>query len=205
MRRTTTRLLPGGALAIALTFGSAGPGVAEGLRQSGADRSPTPAHSTATSAERSSAGGGYVDGYGYQLSDDLNDEPTLQWGSRRSNWVGMWQAILWADGFLPYSGIDCTFGPKTHEATKQWQENFVLKGDGIVGPKTRAVAGGRLVQISIPARVRYYGSHNAGDGTGDRHLTFKRGVSSNDGGLYSMYNSPGLKLISWNYTSLKQC
>src|SRR5207248_8792777 len=53
--------------------------------------------------------------------------------------VGWWQTVLWADGFLGKcgsAGIDGIFGSTTKSATKNYQANYGLTADGIVGPQT---------------------------------------------------------------------
>lgn len=53
--------------------------------------------------------------------------------------VRAWQNVLVASGYpIKADGI---FGPKTSDATKDWQKRHALKVDGIVGPKTRAKIG----------------------------------------------------------------
>ncbi|MCX5363896.1 hypothetical protein OG864_35020 [Streptomyces sp. NBC_00124] len=41
--------------------------------------------------------------------------------SKKVSLTGLWQWILWADGYLPnVSSIDCVFGSGTQEATRKW-------------------------------------------------------------------------------------
>lgn len=88
---------------------------------------------------------GYIQGAG-AVTDDFDDEGTL---STTQNSVGgavwLWQDILYIEGFLNKSDVDCQFGPKTKAATISWQHAYgVSPFDGIVGPKTFARAGKNL-------------------------------------------------------------
>lgn len=79
---------------------------------------------------------GYVVGAG-DINDDWGDEGPLSLVvNNHSNVVGMWQGVLYADGYLANSARDCRFGPATESATKKWQKDHGLVGDGIVGPLT---------------------------------------------------------------------
>src|SRR6266542_3516938 len=54
----------------------------------------------------------------------------------QGNQVGMWQTILWDDGFLSKcgsAGVDGHFGSNTTNGTKSWQNVFGLTKDGVVG------------------------------------------------------------------------
>lgn len=88
-----------------------------------------------------SASGRFVDGTG-TVTDDWANEATLCNGCAVSqgNYVGMWQLILAADGYLPRAHVDCIFGPETETATRNWQGAARLSADGIVGPETRGFA-----------------------------------------------------------------
>ncbi|WP_129838320.1 peptidoglycan-binding protein [Streptomyces sp. RFCAC02] len=92
------------------------------------------------STAQASVAQGYVVGAGV-ITDDFGDEGPLSTSQNSyNNVVGMWQGILWADGYLESSDRDCMFGPVTHAATVAWQEDHGLDGDGIVGPKTFGTA-----------------------------------------------------------------
>ena len=54
--------------------------------------------------------------------------------------VTSWQTFLIGQGLLEAGGADGIFGPKTDQATKQYQAKHGLKADGIVGPNTTAAA-----------------------------------------------------------------
>jgi hypothetical protein len=98
-----------------------------------------------------------------RLGDDLTDEGTLRnhgiyW---QGNYAGFWQAILWADGLLGASQVDCEFGANTAAATRIWQSWFPgLATDGVVGPQTRGKAGEFLAAAVSGANhnVEYVGT-----------------------------------------------
>jgi peptidoglycan hydrolase-like protein with peptidoglycan-binding domain len=100
----------------------------------------------------------YVDGAGV-TTDDLDNEATLCAGCAWSNgnYAGMWQIILYADGYLNWSLIDCSFGAQTAASTKSWQWAKGLTSDGIVGPHSRATASS---QLRGNIYVSYWGSYD---------------------------------------------
>jgi hypothetical protein len=133
----------------------------------------TPEETSATS--QADTAQGVVAGTG-DVSDDFNDEGVVDFNTRNtSNAVGLWQAILWADGAIELNGttfdeldIDCDFGPNTTAATKNWQSTHgVTPVDGSAGPKTfgRAGANLRLGPATVPGGdqffVNYVGSHHS--------------------------------------------
>ncbi|WP_327371763.1 hypothetical protein [Streptomyces sp. NBC_01217] len=71
----------------------------------------------------SAVGEGYVDadpGLNNGYENDWNDEGPIGYGNT-TNVAGLWQWILWSDGYLRYtSDIDCVFGSGTQAATRQW-------------------------------------------------------------------------------------
>ncbi|SEG09297.1 Putative peptidoglycan binding domain-containing protein [Thermomonospora echinospora] len=79
-----------------------------------------------------------VDGAGV-ASNDLSDEATLcnGCGYWSGNYAGMFQYLLYADGKMAYSSIDCQFGGQTASAAANWQAANGLAADGIAGPDTR--------------------------------------------------------------------
>jgi putative peptidoglycan binding protein len=86
----------------------------------------------------------YITGSG-PLADDWRTLPQL--GSApagRTDLAGLWQAVLWADGYLPDSDVTCGYDAVTRAATRVWQSNHGLSADGIVGPATYGFAGQRL-------------------------------------------------------------
>jgi len=84
----------------------------------------------------------YVSGGG-DYSDDFGDEGILRLGGK-SNAVCMWQRILWSFDYLQESDIDGAFGPKTEQATKNLQNRYNLRADGVVGKDTFGAVDSRL-------------------------------------------------------------
>ncbi|MFK4099497.1 peptidoglycan-binding protein [Streptomyces sp. NPDC019531] len=110
----------------------------------------------ASSAQASVAQGG-VYGTGV-VTDDWGDEGPLSMSSNSHNSVvGLWQAILAADLYLPPEDIDCYFGEQTAAATRLWQKDHDLGKDGIVGPLTFGKADNSLYWVG--SEIRYSGSH----------------------------------------------
>jgi hypothetical protein len=59
------------------------------------------------------------------------------WCVNNGNLVRLWQAVLWADGkFSSTTDIDGAFGPRSHSATRAWQNSWGADDDGEVGPIT---------------------------------------------------------------------
>ncbi|MFI7578170.1 peptidoglycan-binding protein [Micromonospora sp. NPDC049497] len=111
---------------------------------------------------QASASQGYVIGSG-DVTDDFGDEGTLRRGGAYANSgaTGLWQWILYADGYLTSSDIDCEFGPTTEAATKKWQAARSLTADGIVGTATFGYADWKLYvtgQSGETLDVRYSGT-----------------------------------------------
>ena len=77
--------------------------------------------------------------------------------TRRSDLVGLWQSMLWADGYSARSGVTCAYDEATADATRTWQSNHHLSADGIVGPATWGAAAHRIVPAD-PWLV-YQGEH----------------------------------------------
>jgi hypothetical protein len=116
-----------------------------------------------TTPASASAASGYVSGQG-SINDDWGDEGVLSTGSyNHNNAVALWQAVLWADGKLPYSGIDCRFGTATANATKAWQRAHSGAGtaDGKVGHKTFGAADGRLSYQRTEGNYEVHKYHGA--------------------------------------------
>ncbi len=65
--------------------------------------------------------------------------PTVKKGSK-GDAVRMLQQILTDFGYSS-DAVDGDFGPKTEKAVKEFQTDFSLVVDGIVGPKTWAALG----------------------------------------------------------------
>jgi peptidoglycan hydrolase-like protein with peptidoglycan-binding domain/nucleoid-associated protein YgaU len=65
--------------------------------------------------------------------------------------VRAWQNILIRDNVAPPGTADGVFGPNTTSRTKQWQSSHGLGADGVVGPKTWAVALATLPSVVVGA------------------------------------------------------
>ncbi|MFD9903592.1 peptidoglycan-binding protein [Streptomyces sp. NPDC059063] len=143
-----------------------------------------------------SPSGGVVHGTG-DYRDDWNDEYVDASNHAHSNVAAMWQAILWADKKLPFSGIDCRFGPDTVRATKSWQTTYEVPGgaDGKVGTKTFARAAEFLSGSA--------GSGNSIKYTGEdgRYVSFKR----TDDGRWGMYVGSDLRTLWYNNATFNVC
>jgi hypothetical protein len=109
------------------------------------------------------------------------------------NMVGVWQAILWADGAPVYANqtsfsncdVDGIFGARTSDATDWWQymKIHLESGgghDGIVGPQTWARADKNLKKDA--GLVAYRGEHTT--------LYFSRSTSANAYYSWSWNDSP---------------
>ncbi|REE95248.1 peptidoglycan-binding domain-containing protein [Thermomonospora umbrina] len=118
-------------------------------------------------ASAQGTGNKIVDGSGGQ-NDDLTDEATLCNGCSywNGNWAGMWQHLMYAEGKLYYSEIDCQFGSRTASATVSWQRAEGLAADGIVGPDSRGRADNYLTMSLDGYTVTYVGAA--------RHAEFAR-------------------------------
>ncbi|WP_328673247.1 peptidoglycan-binding domain-containing protein [Streptomyces sp. NBC_00328] len=91
----------------------------------------------ATTAQAATAQG-FVNGWD-NFTDDWADEGILSTTQHaNSGATGLWQLVLWQDGYLSESDVDCKFGPKTQAATKKWQAHYLRasEADGVVGNKT---------------------------------------------------------------------
>lgn len=63
--------------------------------------------------------------------------------------VQNWRVVLAADGY-ELDGADDAFTKSVHNATVAWQKARRLNPDGIVGPKSRALAGSAAIQRALP-------------------------------------------------------
>jgi hypothetical protein len=118
---------------------------------------------------------GFISGYG-NPTDDWGDEGTMSSRSHRySIATGLWQAVLYADGYLDESDVDCDFGPRTTSATIDWQIVHSVGVDGSVGPQTLGRADDKLrisdQEADGTATITYHGNV--------RDITFIR-TSPND-------------------------
>ncbi|MFI1769458.1 peptidoglycan-binding protein [Streptomyces sp. NPDC020800] len=136
---------------------------------------------------------GYVSGSGDWTDDWWDEGPISASSYSYSNAAAMWQTILWADGYLSYSGIDCRFGSGTTSATKSWQSNHGLTADGIVGPNTLKKASTWLYQS---------GADYIYQGVSGRYITFDRDDYS---GAWYMYIGSDKKGLFYNTATFSVC
>lgn len=148
---------------------------------------------------------GYVSGSGI-WTDDMNDEGPISTSSHsHSNAAAMWQAILWADGYLTStSKIDCVFGSGTRSATLNWQSDFPrTTADGVVGPATLEEA--MLTHIRDDSTSSYltltYNGETADSIFTGRYVTFTR----NTDGIWGMYIGSDHHLLSYSYANFNNC
>ncbi|MCM0675076.1 peptidoglycan-binding protein [Micromonospora phytophila] len=127
---------------------------------------------------------GYIAGSS-TVTDDFGDEGTLRRGNSYAytTAVALWQSILYAEGYISESGIDCSFGSGTEAATKKFQTRYGLGADGVVGTNTWSRADNRLSLVPGDSTqdLVYY---TALDGT---QVPFLRDKS---GGIYWVRVSP---------------
>lgn len=106
-----------------------------------------------------------LDGNIYSPVGEWPDEHLLKKGGYYavSDITGVWQAILWADGYLGKcgsSGVDGRFGTGTKNATYSWQGGRGLTADGIVGSNTWGKADNYNVYISGTSSAEYEGVYH---------------------------------------------
>ncbi|MET0412828.1 MAG: peptidoglycan-binding protein [Polyangiaceae bacterium] len=80
-------------------------------------------------------------------------EPRLLSEGSKGDDVKAWQTQLVDDGYSTVK-VDGIFGPVTTSSTKIWQVERGIKGDGIVGPATRAAIGKSPV-MTVPGSPRF--------------------------------------------------
>ncbi|MFF0338349.1 peptidoglycan-binding protein [Kribbella sp. NPDC004875] len=139
-------------------------------------------------ANGSYTGRAYVAGAG-TMYDDWTDEGVVSVAVHRSsNATCLWQAILWANGYLPKSEIDGVFGDRTDAATRSFQRAEGLSADGSAGRKSWAAAGGvsHTVDASGWSNGLYSGTKHA--------VTVRR----NSAGNYQFSFGTGWKWASYN-------
>ncbi|CAN3979906.1 peptidoglycan-binding domain-containing protein [Kitasatospora purpeofusca] len=119
---------------------------------------------TGTTGAHASTSVGYVNtGWGDYRTDWADEGLISTTQHSRSGAAGLWQTVLWLDGYLAESDVDCQFGPKTQAATKAWQARYLgaSEADGVVGPKTFGRASQNLMStdngFSIQYRSKYLG------------------------------------------------
>ncbi|HEY9409571.1 MAG TPA: peptidoglycan-binding domain-containing protein [Jiangellaceae bacterium] len=160
------------------------------------------AHAWAGSEDNAGVyGTSFVDGAD-AVTDDFGDHRaelgnSLCYGcadSQNTDLVIMWQSILYAEGYISPWDIDGQFGPKTRDATKNWQRKYGLVADGIVGNATWSVADNKLDAQWETSEILYA----ARDATGRVRgwVAFYRGADSNDDGAYDL-RSASVNTGSW--------
>lgn len=115
--------------------------------------------------------------------------------------TGVWQAILYNDGFLSQTDIDCKFGPATAEATRKWQAKYLgaSQADGVVGPKTFGKASSWLSEYLSAGE--YTGMKYDGEINWIYQITFDRNKAT---GRYFFYKAPGERVEAY-YNSMGGC
>ncbi|HEU5469257.1 MAG TPA: peptidoglycan-binding domain-containing protein [Actinophytocola sp.] len=136
---------------------------------------------------------GYVLGVGAWEDDWTDEGPISSSTFSHNNVVAMWQQILWADGNLPWSGIDCIFGPQTSAATRSWKSARGLPNDGIAGNGAFTTASESLVPLGGNA-YRYTGSSG-------NSVNFRRGGD----GIWSMSISGDVHQLGYNFATFDKC
>ncbi len=126
------------------------------------------------------------------LADDWQDAPRLEAPhTHPSDLVGLWQAILWADGYLPRTRVTCAYDAATVAATRVWQSNHQLDADGIVGAATYRAVGRRLA--TAPPWTVYHG---------DRfHLPLRR----DSDGTYEVWDVGRFQPLHLDSVTLSRC
>ncbi|MEU5808833.1 peptidoglycan-binding protein [Streptomyces sp. NPDC047718] len=144
---------------------------------------------TGTSAQAATAQG-YVNGWDWE-DDDWADEGLVSTTQHsNSGAAGLWQFVLWADGYLTEADVDCKFGPKTEAATKKWQARFLgaSQADGVVGNKTFGAASQRLGRTAWSGNATMtYGSKTLGRSLTDGSYFFQTNYTN--GFVVANYNS----------------
>ncbi|MFE0107394.1 peptidoglycan-binding protein [Streptomyces sp. NPDC059009] len=145
-------------------------------------------------ASATAADGIAISGQGNPFDDWWNEGTLTTSAYNHSNVAAMWQTILWADGYLNWDDIDCSFGPKAKEQTIWWQRYHDLRGDGMVGPKTfKKATEDRLAELG-GNKYRWVGK------TG-RHITFYRAAN----GKWGMYLGNDLKTLWYGKATFNKC
>lgn len=173
-------------------------GLADGTEEAATESPDQLAEETSTTTQASVAEG-FVAGAGVIETDDFGDEGPVDSSSRRfSMATGLWQAILWADGAIESSDIDCDFGPNTTAATRNWQRTRGLEADGSAGPKTFGRADDKLERIPVDATfsfVVYDGSAH------DLFLIRKEGSGSSNHAYQAIATDGTLRIVFYRFIS----
>ncbi|MFJ8628483.1 peptidoglycan-binding protein [Kitasatospora sp. NPDC093550] len=113
---------------------------------------------TSTVGAHASTSVGFVDTSWGNYDNDWADEGLISTTQHsHSGAAGLWQLVLWQDGFLSEADVDCQFGPRTQAATKAWQAKYLgaSQADGIVGPKTFGEASSHLNSTDNGFSIQY--------------------------------------------------
>ncbi|WP_234533786.1 peptidoglycan-binding domain-containing protein [Streptomyces shenzhenensis] len=153
----------------------------------------------ATTPASASTSQGYITAGSGAITSDWSDEGNLSTTSHaHSNATALWQAVLYADGYLTASGIDCKFGPSTKAATKKFQSHFHAgTADGIAGKKTFSNADNRLVHDYVSGG--YEVAHYKGI---KRKVWFKINVANR---RYQVRKSTSIGYKDASYTKATAC
>lgn len=139
-------------------------------------------------------GDGLITGSGTWTDDWWDEGPLSTTANSHSNAVAMWQAILWADGYMAYGDIDCWFGSGTASLTRSWQTNHGIGVDGAVGRQTLKKASTWL-RAGSNGQIVY-------EGTSGRYVTFRRGF---DGTWWEMYMGNTLGWLWYDTVTFPAC
>ncbi|WEO99723.1 peptidoglycan-binding protein [Streptomyces sp. FXJ1.172] len=112
-------------------------------------------------------------------------------GTRRSDLIGLWQSMLWADGYTARSGVTCTYDDATAGATRVWQSNHHLSADGIVGAATWGAAEERIAHAG--SWVVYQGER------------FALPLRLDEGGAYEVYDAGRFHRLRTDAVTLTRC
>lgn len=151
-----------------------------------------------TAPASASTSQGYVTMGSGPITGDWGDEGTLSTSSHaHSSATALWQAVLFADGFLNARDIDCRFGAGTKTATKMFQDYYHLAVDGIAGKKSFSSADNRLVHdyYSGHYEVAYYKGIA-------RKVWFKINLNN---GRYQVRKSTSIGYKDASYTKAAAC
>lgn len=155
---------------------------------------------TPAAASGSYTGRAFVHGTG-AVSDDFDDEGVTNVTTHRnSNVACLWQTILWANGYLPSSGVDGVFGDQTDAATRNFQRDKGLSADGSAGRNSWTKAGDTLVQHDNQngwLYVVYHGATGSRSPYGSHQFVLQRSPDGNyrfyppqgSGPYWAAYNS----------------
>src|SRR5436305_10728211 len=79
--------------------------------------------------------------------------PLWQFASAASNDVQLGQRDLAGLSYMPMSGVDGIYGPKTSASVRQFQNDNGLTVDGIAGPQTVSALTNKVKQVQHAAKT----------------------------------------------------